>query len=71
MNFPTPGAEARAYGKRGGKAASALNKVRIEGVYYTQVELAKVVGCSEGVIGTRLKRLRMASGPITIERLRA
>lgn len=71
MNFPTPGAEAREYGKRGNAAANALARYRIEGEFVTMTEIAARTGRTKGAVRKRMAELRGASGAVTWARLAA
>ena len=70
MNFPTPGAEAREYGKRGNAAANAGSGYRIDGEYVTVPEIAERIGKSMDFVRRRMAELRKASGAITFDRLK-
>jgi len=70
MNFPTAGAEASAYGKRGNRAANACSGYRIDGEYVTVPEIAERIGKSMDFVRRRMAELRKASGAITFDRLK-
>jgi len=71
MNFPTPGAEAREYGKRGNAAANAGAGYRIEGEFVTIAQIADRVKKTKAAVRKRMLELRGASGAVTWARLSA
>ena len=71
MIFPQAGKEATAYGRRGAAQSTAGSVYRIEGEYVTMREIAERLGINATTAGSRMAKLKKASGAVTWERLRA
>jgi hypothetical protein len=52
------------------RGAQAANKLRIDGAYMSVAEIAREIGVTDSIAARRIRSLRSASGPITLERLR-
>jgi hypothetical protein len=52
------------------KGSLPANRLRIEGAYLSIADIARELGVTEGMAARRIRALRSASGPITLERLR-
>jgi GTP-sensing pleiotropic transcriptional regulator CodY len=71
MQFPQPGKEASAYGRRGAVKSTMGAVYRIEGENVTMVEIAQRLGVTPSVAQDRMRKLRGATGPVTWARLAA